>query len=337
MSKAFHLAEITGPFGSIKKEVNLMVINKKRGDYFSQFINWFWLRPENALMVSLRAEKYAETLKFFDQDSSIDVSCGDGVFSFVTLGGEISASSDMFRSVNLNKDRYGNFDTFDHFDKTYFVEVAKHADYQYTVGSDWKENLLKKSEKLDFYKNLLLHDNNKKFEFGSNKFGYVYSNSAYWINNFEEHLKDLERITKPGGYIVLEMKTDKIKEYNSLNYGVNIIGHDAAALLDAGRLSTWKGLKSLTEIDDILANLQYCEVINRSPIYGDYLGYMWDVGLRPIFKPLAKMVSLMSDESRSEVKAEMSEIFTTLGSQVLEKYEANEATAMEWLYVIRKK
>ena len=33
------------------------MIIKTRIEYFKEFLNYFWLRPENALMQTLRAEK----------------------------------------------------------------------------------------------------------------------------------------------------------------------------------------------------------------------------------------------------------------------------------------
>lgn len=96
--------------------------------YFRQFLNHFWLRPENALLLALRAESFKKTFNFFDDaEASIDVSCGDGVFSFIANGGQISADSDMFRSLRFGK-REGDFDAFDCFDDTYKMNVIKEAD-----------------------------------------------------------------------------------------------------------------------------------------------------------------------------------------------------------------
>ena len=50
---------------------------------------------------------------------------------------------------------------------------------------DWKINLLKKSQKLKFYNNLLLHNNEKKFT-KNNHFDLVFSNSAYWVKNIKQ-------------------------------------------------------------------------------------------------------------------------------------------------------
>lgn len=142
--------------------------------FFKEFLNHFWLRPENALLVSLRAESYYNTLTYFgDGKDTIDVSCGDGVFSFITLGGKLSPEFDMFRSVKFGR-REGDFDHFDYFDeKEYKLKIFKKPDRFYQYGVDWKENLLKKAEKLNFYQQLIQHDNNFPLPFPDNSMRYV--------------------------------------------------------------------------------------------------------------------------------------------------------------------
>ena len=76
--------------------------------------------------MALRGAAYYDTLKYFDK-SSLDVSCGDGVFSFIARGGEISQNYDMYQSLNLNGVRKGNFDTYDHYDNDYKVDITKKA------------------------------------------------------------------------------------------------------------------------------------------------------------------------------------------------------------------
>ena len=137
-----------------------------RSYYFKEFLKFFWLRPENALLLSLRAEAYQSTLKYFgDGSNTIDVSCGDGVFSFIVLGGILSNKTDMFRSLDLTSERKGNFDSFDAFSDEYLVEVEKDPNKSYEFGIDWKKSLLSKAGKLNWYDNLIEHDNNVPLPF----------------------------------------------------------------------------------------------------------------------------------------------------------------------------
>ena len=82
----------------------------------------------------------------------------------------------MYQSLNLNGVRKGNFDTYDHYDNDYTVDITKKPNFIYEYGSDWKENLIKNFKILNFYKNLLLHNNNNKLPFSDGQFNYIYSN-----------------------------------------------------------------------------------------------------------------------------------------------------------------
>ena len=307
-----------------------------RKQYLEQYLNWFWLRPENALMLTIRAEKFSSTFKYFDSDS-LDVSCGDGVFSFIAGGGLLGFDSDMFMSVDNTKPRLGNFDAFDFYDEAYKVDILKPPSINFSHGSDWKMNLINKAENLNWYKNLFVHDNNLTFPFKNNIFGYIYSNSTYWVQQFDEHINDLVRLLRPGGYLVLEVKTTNIEKYSSYEYACDMFGIKACELFDAGRRSTWKGLKSLGEYRKFFDNIKELELIEEKPVYGDMLVQIWDIGLRPLFNPLSKMANGLDEQTRREVKKEWVETVYNLAEHYVTNYEAEIDSAVEYLYVLRKK
>lgn len=306
----------------------------EREELFNKFIKFFWLRPENALMTSIRSQKYSSTSNLLGE-MNMDISCGDGVFTFLTMGGELCDESDMFRSVNISESREGNFDTFDYFDESYSISKLKDPNHKIHIGSDWKNNLLKKAEKLNFYNKLILHDNNDPLNLPNESLDYVYSNSAYWVRNFNEHILDMLRLTKSGGHVVLELKTSEIINQSSYKYAP-FMGDDFNKIIDAGRLSTWGGLKSLSEYDQIFSKLDI-EIVRREPIYGGMLAKIWDIGMRPIYNPLVKLSQNVNPEIRKEVKAEWCEIFMNLFGTYISEYQADEESAIEWLFVLRKK
>lgn len=308
-----------------------------RTQLFEQFLNFFWLRPESALLTTLRADALQTTFEFFDEESrTIDVSCGDGVFSFLAMGGKLSPETDMFRSLNVDSTfREGDEDHFDSYDEDYFVEVEKFPERSYEYGADWKPNLLSKADHLDFYSDLIEHDNNDPLPFEDGSMSYVYNNSAYWVERFGFHLQDLVRITEPGGHVVLEMKTEAIKEYTSQNYAP-FMGNRFHEIIDAGRLSTWRGLRSKTEILNRLEGLNNCHIQAAEPIYGGLPIQMWDIGLRPLFPPLSKLANGVAEEKRLEVKEEWCTIIYELFEHYLQSYEADEADAVEYMIVLER-
>jgi len=313
---------------------------KTKNEYFSEFLNFFWLRPENALLQAVRAEKYAVMYAANLQNKkakAIDVSCGDGVFSFITFGGELAPTTDMFRSIDLSKERTEKFDAFDYYDESYQVTVSKEPFFKFHTGTDWKSNLLKKAAKLNFYGQLLHHDNNLRLPLEDNSYDFTFSNSAYWVKNFEAHLQDLVRITKPGGLIVLELKmSDIIADHTAINYAAHIMGTKFAKIIDAGRIETWRGLRTRQEIDQILRKLVGCRVMGMQPMYGGIIARIWDIGLRPLFNPLAKMANNLNPEVRLSVKEEWCAIIRELCSELLDGYKADEKDAIEWIITLEK-
>ena len=61
------------------------------------FMNAYWLRPETALWRSIDVE----VMKNFEFESpSLDMGCGDGMFSFLRAGGSFDLNFDVFRSTD---------------------------------------------------------------------------------------------------------------------------------------------------------------------------------------------------------------------------------------------
>ena len=53
-------------------------------DLLRRFLQAYWLRPENAMWMTIRSMVLSELLL---DSPAIDVCCGDGVFSFLHAGG----------------------------------------------------------------------------------------------------------------------------------------------------------------------------------------------------------------------------------------------------------
>ena len=108
-------------------------MNKKT--LFKSFLNFFWLRPENALIFSLKADKLNFYKKYF-KGNSIDISCGNGIFTFLTFGGRISEKNDMYQSLD-----YGNKDIYDK-----YLEKEEHL-RKWSIYFDLKDEVISKKGK----------------------------------------------------------------------------------------------------------------------------------------------------------------------------------------------
>ena len=93
----------------------------------------------------------------------------------------------------------------------------------------------------------------------------------------------------------------------------------------------------MSEIEKVVDNNQSLEVVKKEPLYGDIIAYIWDIGLRPLFRPLVKLANNSSPQLRHEVKREWCEIIYNLTSDFVENYTPVESECIEWIYVLKKK
>ena len=101
-----------------------------------RFISAYWLRPENAMWMTLRSEALSD-VPF--RQPSLDVCCGDGVFSFLHAGGRFAPEFDVFSSVNhLDRVSSDHADIFDYVDDDYQPAVTAPPAYRVSFATDHK-------------------------------------------------------------------------------------------------------------------------------------------------------------------------------------------------------
>ncbi|WP_075536100.1 methyltransferase domain-containing protein [Candidatus Pelagibacter communis] len=296
---------------------------------FKSFLNFFWLRPENALIFSLKAEKLSQYKKFF-KGNSVDISCGNGIFTFITFGGELSQKSDMYQSLDYkNKDIYDSF-------KKYNLIIKKYPKKKFLFGTDWKLNLLNKSKKLKFYNNLILHDNNKRLPFQNDYFDFMYNSSSYWVKKFNFHIAEMIRVLKPGGKLLLTVKTKNIIKFNLRSIITKNFDDKFYKIIDGNRINSYKGLKNLEEYLNIIKKIKKAKIVRLEPIYCRKVNLIWDVGLRPIIKPLSILANSAKIKDRTKAKSIMISIFLKLFDSFIKNYKPQKKFAVEWLVEINK-
>lgn len=275
--------------------------------WLSKFLNVYWLRPENALWRAVNCAAM-EDLEF--KEPSLDLACGDGIFSFLRAGGDFDRSFDIFDATGNLESFYENVDIYDSPAVDYSPVVSVTPQYRMTVGIDWKQNLIDKASALDFYRELYVHDSNEPLPFEDDSFQLVFSNSIYWFQNLENVLREITRVLKPGGTAVLVLKTTAILDY-TLDAFSEFLGSDLLKLIDRGRRESYPHLQDnsgwqarLTE-----AGLQ---VVSVRPQITWLHSHLWDVGLRPISPFLIEMANSLSEEKRLAVKTRWIEVWEKL-------------------------
>jgi SAM-dependent methyltransferase len=261
-----------------------------------------WLRPENALWRALNC-KALEDVTF--SSPSLELSCGDGVFSFLLAGGNFDTSFDIFKGAGDLDNFYDNADIYDAAPSDYDPAIAARPDRTIDVGCDWKPNLLEKADSLGLYDELTEHDNNEPLPFDDDKFRTIYSNSVYWIENVDLHLSEIKRVLADDGKAILQLKTPAIRDFLNLlrNSYTDELGENLIDTIDRGRSDHYAHVyhdEGWTErLED--AGLQ---VVDRRPTATWVHTRMWDIGLRPISPLMIKMANSLSDEQRVMIKEE---------------------------------
>ncbi len=273
-----------------------------------RFINAYWLRPENAFWMVLRSNALSRVPM---RAPSIDLSCGDGVFSFLHAGGRFDPSFDVFEAVrDLERANTEHADVFDHVDDDYQPPIAREPDWRMDCGTDVKPSLLAKASRLGFYDRLLRQDHNERLPFENDAFQTVYCNATYWVSEVDAFLREIGRITAPGGTIVLQVKLDAIKQFTFEKHR-EVLGDHWLHLMGRGRLETWPGLCDRRSWERHFAAAGL-DVQRADAFVTGTHAHVWDIGLRPIAPMLIKTMNSIHAHLRKEIKRDWVDLFCDL-------------------------
>lgn len=277
-------------------------------DDLRRFLNVYWLRPENAFWMVLRSHSL---LPFAFDTPSADISCGDGCFTFLHAGGAFEISFDVFGSVGrLDEVRDKHADMFDHVSAEYRPAVTQTPAFTVSFGTDWKQALLDKASRLGVYEALKLHDSNSPLPFSDESLATVYCNSAYWVREIDAFLRELRRVTKPGGKLLLQVKLDSIAQY-TLEAFRGVLGDRWLDIIGRGRVETWPTLADRATWEQRFA-VAGLKIESAVPFITRTHAHIWDIGLRPIAPMLVRMANGLAPQTRTAIKKEWIELFVEL-------------------------
>ncbi|ACE90166.1 methyltransferase domain-containing protein [Rhizobium phaseoli] len=301
-----------------------------------QLLSVFWLRPETAIWRYLDIE----AMKSFEfEGRSLDFGCGDGLFSFIRAGGRFSAEFDAFQKTEQLDRFYENADVYDAYDESFDPLVTMPASYQISVGFDHKANLLRKAAALGFYKETVQGDGNGPLPFGDDSFKSIFSNIVYWLDNPISVLTELRRILEPGGAICLMLPNDTLPEYsfyNSLYVETKDERWKWLELLDRGRLSD--NIKQSKSDEDWRENFARAglSVSHHSQHLPKTIIQTWDIGFRPMFPALMKMVDGVDREKMPGIKAEWLNALKMFATPLAAMGATNDERSAFHCYVLSK-
>jgi SAM-dependent methyltransferase len=272
------------------------------------YLNAYWLRPENALWMTLRSLVLDEVDL---RSPAADLSCGDGLFTFLHRGGRLHESFDVFESVaHLDRVTDQHADMFDHAATGYAPTVTQRPETTVAIGTDLKASMLSKAAALRFYERLIEHDSNRPLPLEDGSLASVYCNSAYWVRNIDGFLRELRRVTRDTGLIVLHVKLSDMQRY-TLAALRDSLGDRFLEILGRGRIECWPTVCSRGEWERrfTAAGLR---IQSATPFVTRTHAHMWDIGLRPIAPLLVRMANGLTPATRLEIKRDWTELMLEL-------------------------
>lgn len=264
----------------------------------------YWLRPETAIW------RTSDALAFHDlgcklEEPALDLACGDGLNSYVLLGGgepplELDAFVDTTTAISRDDFVSGRVDIYDQApSKSY---GAPPPPVKVDVGLDYKEGLLHKASTLHLYRQTVRHDVNYPLPFASNSFSFIFSNALYSMANLRGIFAELRRVLRPGGQLVTLLTSEKFRSH-AIYRLYEEHQWEWCRVLDRGRHcevehcypeEIWRGY-----FDE--AGLA---IIHMRPCLSSRLYQIAEVGLRPLSPVLIKMANYLKPEDRTSIKQE---------------------------------
>lgn len=266
-------------------------------DYLKEHLNVWWLRPESALWDAIASEK---TQNIPVRSPSLDLGCGNGLYSFIAAGGAFDADYDWFvhahpEGFRANKDIY---DVAASFDPGRYI--ARRPRRRFDHAFDHKANLLSQAARLDFYKTLRSGDANARLPYVDGELRTVYCNMLYWLRDPRSRFRELARILDRGGRAVLCLQHPRFKTICE-SYQWKARRSRLLRLLNRGRAETHCWTVDDAELRS-LARQTGLRLVHHDTYLSRSTLKFWDTGLRPLSPALIEMARRLKRADRLEVK-----------------------------------
>lgn len=299
--------------------------------YLKEHLNVYWLRPESALWDAIASY---EINKLEMPGIDVDLGSGNGIFSFITAGGEFSDAFDWFIQADITeKDK----NVFEFFDPSRFRKefIKKQPDIPYKIAFDKSSVMLEQAKTLRWYEEYREGDINEGYPFADESIESIFSNIIYWTADPNPSMKELRRVLKKGGKAILCLPDKNFLDFCP-SYKSDLPLYRWLHKLNRGRASCIAKYFTLSEIKGLAKKHGFRLLYHKTYLTRELLLF-WDVGLRPIIRQLLKMVSYLDDKERLEVKKEwIIQLFDDL-SPVVERELKVDAPRGFHLCVLEKK
>lgn len=271
-------------------------------NFGEQLLSYYWLRPETVLW-RLRD---IEVLQHIDMPgNTLDLCCGDGIYSFIRSGGELDLAYDAFVDVKDTSGFFNGVDIYaDAMDSWSSKFVTKDVNSKINVGYDWKQGLLDKANRLNLYDKLVQGDANKRLCFADQEFDTIFSNAIYWMSNIEGLLSEMNRVLNDSGKVIVSVPDHGF--VNASILGKRKLGQgkvpEYVKLLDRGRFDDNYSVVRSSEEWKGLFNKSGFKVVEHIPYLSQETISLWDFGLRPFSPFLIRMQHALKQDDLLNIK-----------------------------------
>jgi len=306
-------------------------------DLLHDFLNVYWLRPEVALFLALSSHVLQEAPFLPVEKPSLDLGAGNGLFSFISMGGNLTLDYDVYLNAGNLEKFWENQDIYDNFSNRGDGKfIARKPIHTFSIGFDKKENLMKQASFLNLYEDYKIGDANKTWPLGDGRLKSIFSNIFYWLKGPEFLFRETSRVLGQGGRCFLALQDPSFPNYCPSYRSQDFSKYkQVLKLLNRGRSESYLWRVPLRELEN-LAESNGLKVIYHRYYLSETVLRIWDIGLRPLSPVLISMANSLSPEQRIRHKKEW---IDTLSKLLFPIFEADKETQNRggYLYLILEK
>jgi len=240
-------------------------------------MKYAWLRPFGAIWDTVVGTAL-EKVNF--ASPSLDIGCGDGMFSSFVCGTRYRNSFNISDSLSFDKK-----DIFDAFNPGVIESsVIKRPTVQFDFGLDIKESLVHKAMETGAYKNCLVGDGVKLDAVPPNSIRSIWSNVVKNFEDIELSLSNVHRVLKDDGFIVAQLPTpaflDNLYYYPKYRQETNLEKKGLMWKLTRGEPDYHPRYCTSDEWVNMFENAGFTNVEVAGFVVNKHILKLWDIGLR---------------------------------------------------------